>query len=80
MKKYFNLADLFELVSDVVPEREAVVCIVQSYLCTARIQSESASKLFCCQGVKRNQHVGLYLYNCNEYIEKCSCFKIRYTY
>ena len=26
MTKHFNLADLFEMVSDAVPQREAVVC------------------------------------------------------
>ena len=62
-----------------VPQREAVVC-GQNRATYAQLESR-ANKLanyFVSQGVKRDQHVGLYLYNCNEYIEAMlACFKIR---
>ena len=79
MTKHFNLADLFEMVSDAVPQREAVVC-GKNRATYAQLESR-ANKLanyFISQGVKKGQHVGLYLYNCNEYIEAMlACFKIR---
>src|SRR6266571_8477798 len=66
----FNLADLFEAVADAVPDREALVC--GSHRLTYRQLDERANRLAhfqAKQGVGPGDHVGLYLYNCTEYIE-----------
>ena len=79
MTKHFNLADLFEMVSDAVPQREAVVC-GENRATYAQLESRAnqLANYFISQGVIKGQHVGLYLYNCNEYIEAMlACFKIR---
>ena len=81
MTLHFNLADLFENVADHVGERTAVVYGEQR-LTFAQID-ERATRLahyLQSQGVKVGDHVGLYLYNCNEYIEAAlAAFKLRAT-
>ena len=79
MTKHFNLADLFEMVSDAVPDREALVC-GQNRISFIELESRSnqLAHYLSQKGVTKGQHVGLYLYNCNEYIEAMlACFKIR---
>lgn len=76
----FNLADLFELVVDTVPEdREALICGDNRH--TFREIDQRANRMahyLKANGVKPGQHVGLYMYNCNEYLEAMwACFKIR---
>ncbi len=75
----FNLADLFENVADHVPGREAIV-YGERRLTFAEVDGR-ATRLahhLRAAGVKRGDHVGLYLYNCNEYIEAAlAAFKIR---
>ncbi len=77
---HFNLADLIEIVIDTVPaEREALVCgdARQSYAELEARANRFAHYLQQC-GVTPGQHVGLYLYNCNEYLEAMlGCFKVR---
>jgi 3-oxocholest-4-en-26-oate---CoA ligase len=79
MPKHFNIADMYEMVADKVPARTALVCGEQraSY---AQLD-ERANRLahyLGAQGVGAGDHVGLYLYNCNEYLEAMlACFKIR---
>lgn len=66
----FQLADLFELVADAVPDKEAIVD--QTRRLTYRQFEERANQLahyFAAQGIGRGDHVGLYLYNCAEYLE-----------
>ena len=79
MKRHFNLADLFEMVIDAVPEREASIC-GDKRITYAQLE-ERANRLahyLSEQGVKAGDHVGLYMYNCNEYLEGMfACFKIR---
>ena len=79
MAKHFNLADLFELVADRVPARDALVCGEQR--ATFGELEQRANQLahyLAEQGVGVGDHVGLYLYNCNEYLEgMLACFKIR---
>ena len=79
MAKHFNLADLFELVADRVPARDALVCGEQR--ATFGELEQRANQLahyLASQGVGAGDHVGLYLYNCNEYLEgMLACFKIR---
>ncbi|MEH6550985.1 MAG: acyl-CoA synthetase [Pseudomonadales bacterium] len=79
MSLTFNLADLFEQVSDAFGERDALVCGEQR--ATFSSLEERANKLahyLSAQGVGAGDHVGLYLYNCNQYLEgMLACFKIR---
>jgi len=77
--RHFNIADLFEIVADTVPEREALVC-GEARLGYAALE-ERANRLahfLAAQGVGAGDKVGLYLYNCNEYLEgMLACFKVR---
>lgn len=79
MVKHFNLADMFEMVADKIPSRDALVCGEQR--ATFAQLEQRANQLahhLAAQGVKAGDHVGLYLYNCNEYLEgMLACFKIR---
>ncbi|RLQ23140.1 acyl-CoA synthetase [Seongchinamella sediminis] len=79
MKKHFNIADMYEMVADKVPSRDALVCGDQraSYLQLEQRANRLAHYL-AAKGVGPGDHVGLYLYNCNEYLEgMLACFKIR---
>jgi acyl-CoA synthetase (AMP-forming)/AMP-acid ligase II len=67
---HFHLADLFENVADHVPDREAVV--YGGRRLTFRQFDDRATQLahyLQSQGIGRGDRVGLYLYNCNEYLE-----------
>ncbi len=75
----FNIADFIEIAADTVPEREALVCGEQRlrYADLER-RSNCLAHFLESRGVGPGQHVGLYLYNCNEYLEAMfACFKIR---
>jgi acyl-CoA synthetase (AMP-forming)/AMP-acid ligase II len=78
-KLSFNLADLFENVADHVADREAII-YGDRRLTFAQVD-ERATRLahhLQSRGVKAGDHVGMYLYNCNEYIEAAlAAFKIR---
>jgi acyl-CoA synthetase (AMP-forming)/AMP-acid ligase II len=66
----FNLADLFEAVVDVQPDRVALVCGNQRL--TYRQLDERSTRLahhLAGLGVGVNDHVGLYAYNCAEWVE-----------
>ncbi len=66
----FNLADLFELVVDTVPDNDALV--VGDVCLTYRELDERinrAAHVLQEQGVKRGDHIGLYLYNGSPYVE-----------
>jgi acyl-CoA synthetase (AMP-forming)/AMP-acid ligase II len=75
----FNLADLFEVVVDAVPEREALV--TQERVITYAQLDERANRLahaLMAAGVKPGQHVGLQLLNGTEYLEgMLASFKMR---
>jgi acyl-CoA synthetase (AMP-forming)/AMP-acid ligase II len=75
----FNLADLVESVSDAVPDREAVIC-GDRRLTYAQLD-ERANRLahiLLDNGIKPEDHIGLYLYNGTEYLEATlAAFKIR---
>ena len=79
MAMHYNIADLYELVADKVPARSALVCGDQR--ATFKELDQRANKLahyLASEGVGPGDHVGLYLYNCNEYLEgMLACFKIR---
>ena len=75
----YNLADVWEAVSDRVPERVAVVCD-GAELSYARLE-ERANRLanaLLAHGVRAGDHVGVYLVNGPEYFEALlAAFKIR---
>lgn len=76
---HFNLADMFEAVADAVPQRIALVCGPDnlSYEQLER-RANSLAHYLAANGVGVGDHVGLYLYNCNAYIEAMlACFKLR---
>lgn len=66
----YNLADLFELIADRVPERDAIVTDEQriSYAELDQRANRLANYLRA-QGVKAGDHIGIHLRNGNEYIE-----------
>ncbi|MBN7796906.1 acyl-CoA synthetase [Parahaliea mediterranea] len=75
----FNIADMIEAVSDHVPDREALVCGEKrvSYRDLDRRATKLAHYLQT-KGVSNGDNVGLYMYNCIEYLEAVlACFKIR---
>ncbi|MDP9236736.1 MAG: acyl-CoA synthetase [Chloroflexota bacterium] len=78
-KLHFNLADLYECVADHVPDREAVV--YGDRRLTFGEVDERATRLahhLQAAGIGPGDRVGLYLYNCNEYIEAAlAAFKLR---
>jgi acyl-CoA synthetase (AMP-forming)/AMP-acid ligase II len=75
----FNLADLLESVADAVPDRTALVC-GDRRLTFAQLD-ERATRLahhLQSQGVGKGDHVGIYLYNCTEYLEaSLAAWKVR---
>ena len=74
-----NIADLFELVVDTVPEREALVCGDARYT-YARLDEEAnrLAHFLADRGVKPGEHVGMYLYNGAEYlVAVLAAFKVR---
>ena len=77
--RHFNIADLFEIVADTVPEREALVC-GDARLTYAELEQRAnrLAHFLVAQGIGAGDKVGLYLYNCNEYLEgMLACFKVR---
>jgi acyl-CoA synthetase (AMP-forming)/AMP-acid ligase II len=75
----FNIADLFESLVDAIPEREAVACGSQRL--TFAELDERANRLahyLAARGVGTGDHVGMYLFNCAEFLEgMLAAFKIR---
>ena len=75
----FNLADLFEQAVDHYPDRECVV--VEGQRRTYRELDERANRLahhLAAAGVKPGDHVGIYAYNCVEWVETLwAVFKLR---
>ena len=75
----FSFADVWEMVADAIPEREALVCGAQRR--TYGELEERSNRLahhLRGVGVTAGQHVALYLENCAEYLETMlACFKIR---
>lgn len=75
----FNIADLFEMVADTVGEREALVC-GDSRVTYAQLEDRAnrLAHFMKGQGIKAGDHIGLYMYNCAEYLEAMlACFKVR---
>jgi acyl-CoA synthetase (AMP-forming)/AMP-acid ligase II len=78
MQKTFNLADLFEIVAEAVPERIAFICGAQQL--SFRELDQRATRLGNAlrdQGVQRGDNVGIQIYNSAEYLETFfACCKI----
>ncbi|GAA1889165.1 acyl-CoA synthetase [Streptantibioticus ferralitis] len=82
----YNLADLFESIVDVVPDREALVYVdhpgtgAERRLTYAELDA-AANRIahhLASRGVAPGQHVGLHLYNCVEYLQTAlACLKMR---
>jgi fatty-acyl-CoA synthase len=75
----YNLADLFEAIVDVVPDREAVICGARrlTYAETEARANRLAHHL-AAHGVGPGDHVALLLYNGTEYLEgMLAAFKLR---
>ncbi len=79
MTKHFNIADMYEMVADKVPARDALVCGERRATYAALEQrANQLAHYLAGRGVGPGDHVGLYLYNCNEYLEAMlACFKLR---
>ncbi len=79
MKKAFNLADMFEMVADKVPSRDALVCGEhRATFADLERRANQLAHFLAERGVGAGDHVGLYMYNCNEYMEgMMACFKLR---
>ena len=75
----FNLADIYESLADSFPDRPAV--IVAERTLTFGELDERATRLanhWTAQGLRAGDHIGLYLYNGNEYLEcMLAAWKIR---
>ncbi|MEP5766464.1 MAG: acyl-CoA synthetase [Halieaceae bacterium] len=79
MRKAFNLADMFEMVADKVPTRDALICgDARASFAELEQRANQLAHYLAAQGVGPGDHVGLYMYNCNEYLEgMMACFKLR---
>ena len=66
----FQVADIFEAIVDNIPEREALVLGDQrlSYLDLDQCSNQAAAMLVSI-GIKKGDHIGIYAYNCIEWIE-----------
>ncbi|WP_149831173.1 acyl-CoA synthetase [Streptomyces tailanensis] len=82
----YNLADLFESVVDVVPERAALAYLdipgtgAERRLTYAELDAEAnrVGHHLLDSGLKPGDHVGLHLYNCVEYLQTAlGCLKAR---
>ncbi len=78
MKRTFNLADLFEIVAEAVPDRIAFICGEQRL--SFRQLNERANKIALAlksQGIQRGDNVGIELFNSSEFVEAfLACCKI----
>ena len=75
----FSLADLFEIVADAVPDREALVD-GDRRLTYAQLDERTTrlAHWFESQGIGEGDHVAVYLHNCVEYLETMiAAFKVR---
>jgi acyl-CoA synthetase (AMP-forming)/AMP-acid ligase II len=75
----FNVADLVEAAADAVPEREALVAGNVHHTFAALDQrANRAAHHLAENGVRAGDHVGVYAYNCAEYVEAMlACYKLR---
>ena len=74
----FNVADLIERVAKNVPEREAVICgDKRATYKDFDERSKQFARYLLSQGLGKGDHIGIYAYNCIEWIEAMiACYKI----
>ena len=89
MKRTFNLADLFEIVVDTVPDRLALVSgSVRHTYRDLEARTNRLAQALQARGLKAGDHVGLQLYNGHQYFEsmlallkiRCVPININYRY
>jgi fatty-acyl-CoA synthase len=71
-QRTFNFADLFRIVVDTVPDKEALVCGARRL--TYRQLEERSRGLALwlrAKGIVAGDTVGIHAYNCNEFVETC---------
>ena len=75
----FNLADLWEAISDQVPDRVALRCSGdQRTYSELEERSNRLAHWLLARGVEPGQHIGIYLQNCLEYVEGLiAAYKVR---
>ena len=75
----FNVADLAEAAADAVPDREALVAgEVRHSFASLDQRANRAAHHLAENGVTAGDHVGVYAYNCAEYVEAMlACYKLR---
>ena len=75
----YNIADLFESIVDVVPDRNAVVSgDVELSYAQLEARANKLAHYLRARGVRAGQHVGLHLWNGNEFLEgMLAAFKLR---
>ncbi len=75
----FNLADLWEKVADTIPEKQALADGSRRFTYAALdARANALAHVLERRGVKAGDHIGVYLYNCSEYIETMlAAFKLR---
>ena len=75
----YNLADIFELAADQFTDREYMVA--NGKRCTFKEMEQRANRLahhLASQGIGKDDHVGIYAYNCIEWVEALwAVFKLR---
>ena len=73
----FNLADVWEMAADAVPDREALV-VGDRRLTYARLEDRvnRLANHLAGRGIGAGDHVGLYLENCTEYVEAMLGFEV----
>ena len=78
MARTFNLADLFEIVAEAVPERKAFICGAQQLsFAELNTRANQLGNALRAKGIKRGDNVGVQLYNSAEYLETFfACMKI----
>jgi acyl-CoA synthetase (AMP-forming)/AMP-acid ligase II len=74
-----NLADLFESLVDVIPDRLATVCgALRLTYAELDARANRLANALAARGIGRGDHVGLYLYNGSEFLEVVlAAFKLR---
>jgi fatty-acyl-CoA synthase len=78
---HFNLADLWELVADTVPDHDAIVDGDRRFTyAELDARAERLARVLAADGIGPGDHVAVYLYNAVEYLETMlAAFKLRAT-
>jgi acyl-CoA synthetase (AMP-forming)/AMP-acid ligase II len=79
MSTSYNLADLFELIVDTVPDKEALVCgNTRHTFAQLDARANQLAHVFAARGIGAGDHIGLHLFNSAEFCEvMLAAMKIR---